>query len=250
MLEGNMNTLTKASTLWGVCAAYLFFSFSVHASIVIDGSRVIYNQKEKDVTVRITNEGGLPSVVQSWVDAGDISTNPSLIKVPFLLTPPMARVDPAKSQVLRLIYTGEKLPEDRESVFYLNVLDIRPKPDNAESLSTIQLAIRTRIKLFFRPQHLAGDVAKAPAKLKWSVVKSDGGWKLKGENSSAFHISMVNIVLASGQASSSVGEGMVAPFEKIEFALTAAPAINTQVKFSSIDDFGAAREFAAVLNGQ
>ncbi len=245
-----MSTSIKATTFLGVCAAFLFFSISAQASIVIEGSRVIYNQKEKDVTVKITNEGRLPSVVQSWMDAGDISTNPSLIKVPFLLTPPMARIEPAKGQFLRLIYTGEQLPQDRESVFYLNVLDIPPKPKNAEAENVIQLAIRTRIKVFFRPEHLVGNVAEAPANLKWSVFETGGSWKLRGENSSAFHISMVNIVLAAGQNRAPAGDGMVAPKGTIEFVLKSPPARDAQVKFSSIDDFGATREFTGVLSGR
>ncbi|HGJ5875514.1 MAG TPA: molecular chaperone [Arsenophonus sp.] len=47
------------------------------------------------------------------------------------------------------------MPTDHESVFYLNVLDIPPKPTNLKTKNTLQLALRTRIKLFYRPQNIS-----------------------------------------------------------------------------------------------
>lgn len=242
-----MRTDMKRFTFFGLAAACLFFSMSVPASVVIEGSRVIYNQSNKEVTVKVVNEGIQPSVVQAWIDGGDISKNPSLIKVPFLLTPPMSRIDPAKGQVLRLIYTGEPLPSDRESIFYLNVLDIPPKAKNIEDKNVVQLAIRTRIKLFFRPDKLPGAADKAPAEVKWSIVQSNGTWKLNGENQSAFHVSMLNIVITSPHGDVKVGDGMVAPGEHKVFDLVVGPPVDAQVKFSFIDDFGAARELTSAL---
>lgn len=46
------------------------------------------------------------------------------------------------------------LPQDRESLFYLNVIDI--PPDNpARSGNLLKLAMQNRIKLFYRPQGIA-----------------------------------------------------------------------------------------------
>ncbi len=57
------------------------------------------------------------------------------------------------------MYTASSvLPKDRESVFWFNVLEVPPKPDAATvaNQSLLQLAFRTRIKLFYRPEALKG----------------------------------------------------------------------------------------------
>ncbi|MEN2733548.1 fimbria/pilus periplasmic chaperone [Escherichia coli] len=45
-----------------------------------------------------------------------------------MITPPIFRMDSKSGQTVRIVYTGESLPKDRESLFYLNVLDIPAKP--------------------------------------------------------------------------------------------------------------------------
>jgi hypothetical protein len=42
-----------------------------HASVVINGTRVIYPSDEREVTVKLSNEGSLPALVQAWLDDGD-----------------------------------------------------------------------------------------------------------------------------------------------------------------------------------
>src|SRR5437868_3111030 len=97
------------------------------ASVVISGTRVVYGQRDREVTIRLTNDGEAPALVQAWLDRGDPDVDPATISVPFTLTPPMFRVDPAKGQSLRVIYTQEPLPADRETVFWLNVLEVPPR---------------------------------------------------------------------------------------------------------------------------
>lgn len=237
-----MGVYLRALLLLAGVVGCLSFSLYVQASIVLEGSRVIYNEQDREVTIKLKNEGERPSVVQSWIDSGDVMQNPGLIKVPFLLTPPMIRVDPGKGQALRIIYTREKLLADRESVFFLNVLDIPAKVKSLENQNMIQLAIRTRVKVFFRPENLQGSADEAPLKLSWQLVKASNVWELHCQNNSDFHVSMANISLTSEGHGVAVGEGMVAPHEKKIFALGSRPATTARVKFLSIDDFGAARE--------
>jgi len=97
------------------------------AGVVVDGTRVVYPAAKREVTININNPGSVPSLVQAWLDAGDPRAKPGDSKVPFVLTPPLFRLDPTKVQSLRLVYTHDPLPADRESVFWLNVLDIPPR---------------------------------------------------------------------------------------------------------------------------
>lgn len=114
--------------------------------------------KNRDVIVQLVNNGSDPSLVQAWIDDGDINSTPETANVPFLLSPPVVKVSGNNGQQLRIQKVGAALPADRESVFYLNVLDIPPTPENLQGVNTLQLAIKSRIKLFYRPASLKGGV--------------------------------------------------------------------------------------------
>ncbi|EKK8734914.1 fimbria/pilus periplasmic chaperone, partial [Salmonella enterica] len=89
-------------------------SFSARASIVIMGTRVVYPEQKKSINVQLHNGENSPSLVQVWLDTGDASASPDSVRVPFVITPPVSRVEPGTGQTLRIMYTGEPLPRDRE----------------------------------------------------------------------------------------------------------------------------------------
>lgn len=146
----------------------LFLSSQALASVIINGTRVIYPSNEKEVTLRLENKGEKPSLVQTWIDKGDSSAKVNQIEVPFIILPPVSRIEPAQGQTLRISYTGNQLPTDRESIFWLNVLDIPPKPEHQNG-NSIEMAIRSRIKLFYRPAELnISPYDETMSKLTWS----------------------------------------------------------------------------------
>ncbi len=79
----------------------------VHAGIIIYGTRVIYPAEKKEVVVQLMNEGSSASLVQSWIDEGDTSLPPEKIHVPFMLTPPVARVPVSSGQQLKIKKNGQ-----------------------------------------------------------------------------------------------------------------------------------------------
>ena len=123
-----------------ISAVFLATAFSTAtppatAGVVVNGTRVVYPADKREVTVSIRNAGETPSLVQAWLDAGDPHSKPGEAKVPFVLTPPLFRLDPTKVQSLRLVYTHDALPVDRESLFWLNVLDVPPRAAATGSVS-------------------------------------------------------------------------------------------------------------------
>ncbi|MFC6299107.1 fimbria/pilus periplasmic chaperone [Pseudomonas sp. CCM 7893] len=218
------------------------------ASIVLDNTRVVYEEKDREVTVKLNNSGSHPVVVQSWLDDGDVKKDPGLIKTPFMLMPPMTRVDPGKGQTLRLMYIGESLPNDHESLYYLNILEIPPKFSETEDSAYLQVALRTRIKVFYRPAKLESSVSDASNNLSWSVVQNGTSWSLQCSNPSPYYISMSEVSLIVSGRTIQVGDGMVSPRSKLNLALERQPAADAQVKVISIDDFGASRERTSLLN--
>ena len=214
------------------------------AGVVITGTRVIYPADQKEVTVKLNNNGTQPALMQAWIDTGSVESTPTSSKAPFLLSPPVARIDPTKGQSLRVLFTGAALPQDKESVFWLNVLEIPPKPEAGADLNTLQMAFRSRIKLFYRPTGLAGTASEAIEQVQWQLVTArDGqGLALRAFNPSAFHVSLVELDLVSGSQRARSEDGMVGPGQTRHFplpTLKTRPAPGAQVEFSAINDYGA-----------
>ncbi len=229
-------------------------SFAGQASVVVSGTRIIYPLADKEQTVRLTNDGEEASLVQIWIDDGDSKANPNTAKAPFLVSPPISRIDPGKGQSIRLIYTGEPISRNVESVYYLNVLEVPPKPGSemvAEQF--LQFAFRTRIKLFLRPEVLEGNADEAAEKVTWKVQRRDEEWEAVASNPTPYHVTIIKAELMSTGstpiARDTVG-GMIGPFETMPFrmkALTRDPSSWTTLEYRFINDHGgvASGEIAA-----
>ncbi|WP_205744365.1 fimbria/pilus periplasmic chaperone [Dyella sp. M7H15-1] len=207
---------------------------------------MIYPAQERQITVALTNDNkDLPILVQAWIDDGDEKSTPDQINAPFLLVPPMFRMEPGKGQSLRITYLQDKpLPTDKESVFWLNVLEVPPKPKAAkgEAKNTLQLAFRTRVKLFFRPKGLKGAVKDAPSQLNWKLLREGSKQVLQAENPSAYYVSFENVSLAvNGKEVKNDDPQMIAPGGTQRFVLEDIPLpvdTKSEVRFTSIDDYG------------
>ncbi|HED4271351.1 TPA: fimbria/pilus periplasmic chaperone [Klebsiella oxytoca] len=163
------------------------FSSAAVADIVITGTRFVYSEKEKEVTVKIDNVGQKPALAQVWIDAGDPDATPETARAPFTLTPPINRINGGKGQTLRMMYTGDALPKDKESLFWLNVLEIPASRKNKNN--QLQLAVRSRLKIFFRPQGLPGIANEAGKSVNWKKVS--GG--IEGYNPTPYFVSVARI---------------------------------------------------------
>lgn len=205
------------------------------SSIVITGTRVIFPASEREVTVKMENKGSGPVLIQSWVDNGDPNSTPETAKAPFLLTPPINRVNAGKGQSLRIRYTGETLPQDKESIFYLNVLEIPPTATGelAEK-NLLSMAFRSRLKLFYRPQALIKEARNAPEKVIWNKQ----GNKITARNITPYHIT-VAYFSEDKQGEKVIGPGgMLSPGETQTFTLDRA---STRWFPMIINDYGALR---------
>ena len=93
-----------------------FFTLSVSAvvqgSVVIMGTRVVYPATQKSISIRLNNDNESPALVQSWLDDGDAAAPPESVHVPFIITPPIFRMDSKSGQTVRIVYTGESLPKE------------------------------------------------------------------------------------------------------------------------------------------
>ncbi|MFK2853984.1 fimbria/pilus periplasmic chaperone [Dyella humi] len=231
-----------------VCCLASMLTTHVHAGVVIDSTRVIYPAQQREITVKLTNQDEKsPLLVQAWIDDGNEKSTPDQLHVPFILTPPVFRIDPGKGQALRVTYLKDNdkpLPTDKESMFWLNVLEVPPKPKavNGQQPNTLQLAFRTRIKLFFRPKGLKGNPTDAPGQLRWKLVADGAQPTLVAENPSVYYVSFESVSLVvDGKDIKSESPQMIAPGGTQRYPLKDFHSTNgakSEVHFNSIDDYG------------
>lgn len=159
------------------------------AGIQIGRTRVVYDASNKEVALALKNkETELPWLVQSWTDTGDEKT-----RGPFIVTPPLFRLDPQKEQSLRITWTGAPLPTDKESLFYINVRTIPATEKSDEHKNTLRLIYKTRLKLFWRPEGLEGSPDQTCQDLKFILQNHN----LKIINNGAFYSVFDNLHVGS-----------------------------------------------------
>ncbi|HCL5252295.1 TPA: fimbrial chaperone [Salmonella enterica] len=224
------------------CLAVAFIaSFQASADIVISGTRIVYPATAKDVIVNLDNRGNKPLLVQTWLDDGRDGTNPQELKLPFVITPPVSRIDPKKGQSVRITYLGGALPQDRESLFWFNVLEIPPKSKTkeGENVNQLQLAFRTRIKLFYRPDGLKGSPIQAASDVTWSQKKESNNISLIAHNGSPYNISISSVKFKTGAKTYEVDKQSLLPFSDSAMPIK---GLTTQsggtVLFDTINDNG------------
>ena len=209
----------------------LGFYCTATAGVVLGGTRVIVRENQRETSIPVQNVSNAPFVVQSWIDEGEGKN-----KTPFVITPPLQRLDPGKENILRILRVPSALPADRESLFWLNVKEI---PEKAQEENVLQIAVRTRIKLFYRPANLPGNAIEARGQLQWAVSSADtGGLVVKVANPTPYHVTLTSMKVNGGQQE--INPQMVAPFGEIALPLTAVKSPQeVQLNFTTINDYGA-----------
>ena len=235
----------------------LLQALPAHAGVIIYGTRVIYPADQQEVVVRLENKGDRPALVQTWLDTGDIRSTPTTAQTPFTLSPPIFRIEPNQQQAMRLRYSGDAGPADRESLYWLNVLEIPPVTAGSEQNNLIELAFRTRIRVYLRPPKLPYPVGSAPAKLQWALVSHNQGFALQATNPTPYHISLTSVdLLSDGKrfskaANQEPNDSLMMPAGDVKlFALPQLrnrPNGKPQVEFTTVSDYGARVRHSANL---
>lgn len=215
----------------------LLFSGVSSAGITLGGTRVVYQEKLKETSIMVKNDGDKDIMVQSWIEP---AANVSEQDVPFALTPALSRLGASKQQSLRIFYAGKGLPADKESVFWLNVQEI---PQKSESDNTLQIAIRQRIKIFYRPTGLIGSEEESAKQLKWQLIHESGKAWLVASNTSPFYISFGEVYLKQSGKRYTVQAEMISPGATLKFPVDSGGILASKDRFSveykAINDYGA-----------
>jgi P pilus assembly chaperone PapD len=198
----------QSNALFSVAGGLLLsmLGLQVQAAVSLDRTRAVFNGGEKSISLSISNENKtLPYLAQGWVEdeQGNKITNP------LTALPPLQRLEPgAKSQIkVQAMPAANLLVQDRETLFYFNLREIPPK---SEKPNTLQLALQTRIKLFYRPKGLGATVGMVPWQEKLTLKKQ--GDKYQVNNPTPYYVTIVDAGSKPGSAGAEGFEPiMVAP---------------------------------------
>lgn len=206
-------------------SSLLFSAFS-HAGITIGATRVIYHGNARDESVSIINDDNEPYLIQSW--AQSINSNGSSTDAPFMVTPPLFRLNGGQRNIIRIIYMGKSLPEDRESLYWLDIKSI-PTSNYQNSSNKIRLAVKTEFKLIYRPEKLQENAEKVTQRLRW---KKQGNI-LTVENPTAYYMNFSDISVGNQKVKA---PQYASPFSSTQYALPSGAS--GAVKWAIINDYG------------
>lgn len=219
----------------------LLFASASHAGVSIGGTRLIFPGDKKEVSLTVANsDKGSPVLIQSWVDEGENSK----VKAPFIVTPPLFRLDPGKENILRAVRTGGKLAEDRETLYWLNIKSIPSAKKSEVQSNVLQLAIKNRLKFIYRPNSVVGSPEENANKLIWKRI----GNQIQATNPTPFYMNLSMLVIGGKTYSPSLPEQTYIAPRSVRLYNIPSGTSNNNVKWKVINDYGGAgEEFSATF---
>ncbi|ELW1649008.1 fimbria/pilus periplasmic chaperone [Enterobacter oligotrophicus] len=225
------------------CLLFLtFFPLQLNASVVMIGTRIIYKEGSRSVDVHLKNQSSFPYVVQTWFDAGKMTDGPdSSVRVPFIATPPVFRIQPGAGQVLKVtLADGQKLPADKESVFYFNFLQIPPANTGvSDAKNKMLVMLRNRVKMFYRPAALASGPGRAFPNITVTSAAGNAA-AVKIQNNSPFFVTVSHVAIDDGKRILTSESGMIDPSGQLIFTIPRAGSVKgKKVSVTVVNDQGA-----------
>lgn len=222
----------------------LLLGLDAQAGVTAERTRVVIAEGQREASLLLVNQNAYPVIVQAWIDDGDLDSTPQSARAPFMPLPPLFRLDPGQQRSLRLLRTGQALPEDREALYWLNIYEIPPRPGEslAEGESRLTVTLRTQMKVIHRPRPLAKEAEEAPRQLRfWRQ-----GEALSVENPTAYFISLAGAEQEDGTPLFSAQ--LLAPFSQhVQVPGQAPPDGKQTIRFHWLDDSGNLQQDRASL---
>lgn len=207
---------------------------SVNAAVGLDRTRVIFDGGKDATSVNITNNNTqLPYLAQGWIEdeAGKKITSPLIV------LPPVQRLEPGKqSQVkVQALPAAKSLPQDRETVYYFNLREIPPRSDKS---NTLQIALQTRIKLFYRPQAITPSQQDLSNPWQQKLTLTRDGDHYRVNNPTPYYVTLVDARSSKdGKTVEGFAPLMIAPKEALTLG-PSAKALGSTPYLAYVNDYG------------
>ncbi|EMT6576192.1 fimbria/pilus periplasmic chaperone [Providencia rettgeri] len=225
-----MKPLNKVQIITAISLSLL--TQSAYSAIALDRTRVIYNEQDKTVGMGLTNEHlTSPYLAQAWIE----NDKDEKVNSPFVVTPPVHRIEAnSKSQIkIQAIPAVAQLPKDRESVYYLNVREIPPR---SEKVNVLQIALQTKIKLFYRPAAIVikERMEVIPQENEMKIFKQGANYTVK--NPSPYFLSITKLKKGNTEVQN-FEPVMIAPFSEASLGKVAND-LGSSPTLVYLNDFG------------
>ncbi|EHN8908241.1 molecular chaperone [Enterobacter hormaechei] len=212
---------------------------SAHADggVSFSRNRLVYNEKDKAISIAALNHGDAPYLIQAGVSGASDKTTAA----PFLVTPPLFRLNGQAQNMMRIMKVGAPLPADRESVFYFYATAIPGQGDeggkgvDADGKNTVgarlSIAMKTILKLFYRPSNLPVTIDQAHGLMQFVQQ----GNTVVINNPTPYYQSFAQLTFDGMEQNLDTHESMVAPMSHLAFPVTARVR---SVTWSVMTDYG------------
>lgn len=202
------------------------------AAIALDRTRVVFDGSQNSVSLSINNQSKqLPYLAQGWIE----DEQGNKIQTPLTVLPPLQRLEPGKPSQMKIqaLPAVKSLAQDKESIYYFNLREIPPKTDKPNSL---QIALQTRIKLFYRPASIAINPQAAPPQEQLTLSQQGGRYMVN--NPTPYYITLVDVSNKKGVLGLKDFEPlMVPPKASLPLKVAVASVGNSPV-LTYVNDYG------------
>ncbi|PWI77119.1 molecular chaperone [Enterobacter sp. CGMCC 5087] len=181
----------------------------------------VMNSTDKNYLLQSTVSAFDPSTGRIDATAGSVP--------PFVVLPPLGRINAGERTALRVRQVGGSLPVDRESASIISVTGIPPSDSAARTPgqakvkagTQVQIAVRMNMRLFYRPAGLAApDIPKIASTLTFRAQKES----LIVSNPTPYFVHFSSLTAGGMPAEEGALEAWIAPKSEQHFRFKARPA--------------------------
>ncbi|HID7482701.1 TPA: fimbrial biogenesis chaperone [Morganella morganii] len=214
----------------------IFISLSQfsYAGILLGSTRVVIENGRNEGSVNVHNREDNNYLIQSWVlDKSEVPTDD------IALTPPLFKLSANTSNALRIVITKD-LPQDRETLYWLNVKFIPSVKKSNLDNNSLSFALNNRIKIIYRPKSLSGESINQVFE-KIIIQKSGNILKIKNPTKYFINISEISI-----NKKNIKNPGYIKPETEISLDLPKNNK-NGNLEYIFIDDLGKLNTFSVII---
>ncbi|MFV3328432.1 molecular chaperone [Pseudomonas sp. NY15372] len=206
-----------------------------YAALTIHTTRIVFDSAQRNASVIIGNPSNRVYAAQAWVNTG---ADDATTAVPLIASPSLFRLNAGSERVVQLAKLPNDLPNDRESLFFFNLQEV-PEALAAEQ-NSLNIALRTRIKVFYRPSQLSSTPEQTLNDLRFSVKTINGQAHLHIVNPTPFHYTFSRLELSAADQKHTVSDAdMLAPMSEESYPMPEnLRTLDLQVELSVITDYG------------
>ncbi|HHZ8505766.1 TPA: fimbrial biogenesis chaperone [Morganella morganii] len=163
-------------------------AINAYCGVMPSQSRIIYHEEDKEQSLMLANTNEYPVIVQTWIDRGE--GNPETANIPFISIPPVFQMEPSDIKGVRIIYNRDKLPSDKESLFWFNIYEIPPEKKESNPENSVLITMNTQIKLFFRPKIINATPEESVGEITCNKINKTS---IECYNPSLIYLSVINL---------------------------------------------------------